>query len=145
MRSRIATLGLGLLLSSGAWALDYRSVTEAAVLYDAPSAKAKPLYVIAAGTPVEAVVVLDTWVKVRDMKGDLTWIDRRLLDNRRTLQIRNAVAQIRAAPEDGASVVFSAEPDVLLDYLEPAATGWIKVRHRSGQEGFVKTSQVWGG
>lgn len=144
LRTAIATVA-GIALPAGAaHALDYRSVAETAVLFDAPSAKAKPLYVIAAGTPVEAVVALDTWVKVRDMKGDLVWIERRLLSERRMLQVRNAVAQVRANPEENASVVFSAEPDVLLELIEPAGTGWVKVRHRSGQEGFVKTAQVWG-
>lgn len=140
---RGAALGL-LLLTSAAQALDYRSVAEAAVLFDAPSQKAKPLFAIAAGTPVEAVVTLDTWVKVRDMKGDLTWIERRLLSERRMVQVRGGMAQIRANPDEAAPLVFSAEADVLLEFVEPAAAGWVKVRHRGGQEGFVKAAQVWG-
>jgi hypothetical protein len=27
---------------------------------------------------------------------------------------------------------------------EPAAGGWIKVRHRDGLTGYVKNSEVWG-
>lgn len=125
-------------------ALDYRSVGEAAVLYDAPSQKAKPLFVIAAGTPVEAIVTLDVWVKVRDAKGDLAWIERRQLADRRTLQVRAERAQVRAAAEENAALVFEAEQDVLLDYAEPGPAGWVKVRHRDGQEGYVKVGQVWG-
>ena len=60
-------LAAALLLFAGAagdvLALDYRSVNEAAVLFDAPSQKAKPLFVIAAGTPVEVVVSIDAWVR----------------------------------------------------------------------------------
>jgi SH3-like domain-containing protein len=138
-------LAFALLLAAGAAAaLDYRSVAEVAVLYDAPSQKAKPLFVIAAGTPVEAVVTLDAWVKVRDMGGDLAWIERRQLAEQRTLQVRAERAQVRAAAEESASVVFSAEPNVLLELLEPGPAGWLKVRHRDGQQGFVKTAQVWG-
>lgn len=143
---RKAALGL-CLLAGAAQALDYRSVAEAALLYDAPSQKAKPLFVIAAGTPVEAVVALDTWVKVRDMKGDLAWIERRQLAERRMLQVRGERAQVRAGAEEAAAVVFAVEPDVLLEMIEPAsatAGGWVKVRHRDGQEGFVKAAQVWG-
>ena len=44
--------------SGGAWALEFGSVAEPAVLYDAPSQKAKPLFVIARQTPVEIVVSL---------------------------------------------------------------------------------------
>ena len=133
--------------AGSASALDYRSISEAAVLYDAPSQKARPLFVIAPGTPVEAVVTLDAWVKIRDSKGDLAWIERRQLTEKRTVQVRGERAQIRAAADDASAPVFSAEPDVLLELVEsavPAASGWLQVRHRDGQQGFVKTTQVWG-
>jgi SH3-like domain-containing protein len=137
-----------LLLSGAAAALDYRSVAETTVLYDAPSQKAKPLFVIAAGTPVEAIVTLDTWVKVRDRQGDLAWIERRLLTaEKRMLQVRTETAQIRIQANDSADVAFEAAPDVLLELLEPGndtPVGWLKVRHRDGQQGFVKVGQVWG-
>lgn len=138
------TLALALWLPGLAFALDFRSVNDAAVLYDAPSQKAKPLYVVAAGTPVEAIVTLDAWVKVRDMKGELAWIERRQLADHRTVQVRGETAQVHAEPSESAAVVFAAEPDVLLDFVAVAETGWIKVRHRGGQQGFVKTSRVWG-
>ena len=134
-----------LLLMSGATsALDYRSVSETAVLYDAPSQKAKPVFAIAAGTPVEMVVTLAAWVKVRDAKGDLAWIEQRQLAEQRTVQVRTERAQVRANAEDAAALIFEAEPDVLLEIIEPAPAGWAKVRHRDGQQGFVKASQVWG-
>ncbi len=145
MRPCASFLALLTALCAGmAHALDYRSVAETAVLYDAPSQKARPLFVIAAGTPVEAVVTLDTWVKVRDMKGDLAWIERRLLADRRMLQVRAERAQIRAGASDEAALVFEAEPDVLLEFVEPAPAGWLKVRHRDGPQGYVKVAQVWG-
>lgn len=148
MRGRAPLGAMLLALAAGsALALDYRSTGEAAVLYDAPSQKATPLFAIAAGTPVETVVTLDTWVKVRDMKGDLAWIERRLLADKRMLQVRAERAQIRAAAEEQAALVFEAEADVLLELVEPASAtsaGWVKVRHRDGQQGFVKAAQVWG-
>ncbi|MDI6749857.1 MAG: SH3 domain-containing protein [Rhodocyclaceae bacterium] len=142
-RQALALLALaGITLPAGA--LDYRSITEAAVLFDAPSQKAKPLYVIAAGTPVEVVVSLDAWSKVRDMKGDLAWIERRQLSDRRMLQVRTGGAQVRSEASDSARLVFEAESDVLLEYLDAGPPGWVKVRHRDGETGFVKASQVWG-
>ncbi|MBS3936037.1 MAG: hypothetical protein KGZ43_07675 [Sulfuritalea sp.] len=136
---------VALLLSAGAaHAIDYRSVGEAAVLYDAPSQKARPLFVIAPGTPVEAVVSLDVWVKVRDMQGDMAWIERRQLADRRMLQVRAGGAQIRAEASDAAALVFQAEPDVVIELVESAPPGWARVRHRDGQQGYVKVGQVWG-
>lgn len=141
---RLTLFALSLLFSSVATALDYRSVSETTILYDAPSQKAKPLFAIAAGTPVEMVVTLAAWVKVRDAKGDLAWIEQRQLAEQRTVQVRSERAQVRANAEDSSALLYEAEPDVLLELVEPTPAGWAKVRHRDGKEGFVKAAQVWG-
>ncbi len=133
-----------LLAAPGALALDYRSLAEAASAYDAPSAKAKPLFVVLAGTPVELVVALEGWSKVRDSKGDLIWIEKKYLAEKRTVIVRAERAQVRAAADDKAALVFEAERDVVLDLIEAAPGGWVKVRHRDGQAGFLKVPQVWG-
>lgn len=125
---------------------EFRSVNEnAAVLYDAPSVKARKLYVVSRGYPVEVVVVVEGWSKVRDANGELTWIESKHLAARRTVMVRVALAQIREGADDSASVVFQAQQNVVLDLLEVASGGWLRVRHRDGQAGFVKVAQVWGG
>jgi SH3-like domain-containing protein len=143
MKRALALLLAGF-AAPGAWALDYLSVAEAAALYDAPSQKARPLFAIAAGTPVEAVVSLDAWVKVRDAKGDLAWIEKRNLSQKRTVIVRADRAQVRAQADDKAPLAFEAEKDVVLEWVEAGPLGWARVRHRDGQGGFVKASQVWG-
>jgi SH3-like domain-containing protein len=143
-RLRAALLILGMMAALPAAALDYRSVAEPALLYDAPSQQGRPLFAIARGTPVETVVVLDAWVKVRDAKGDLTWIEKRLLSEKRMLIVKAERAQVRAQPEDPAPLVFEAERDVLVEYVELGPTGWVKVQHRGGQQGYVRIIQVWG-
>ncbi len=130
--------------ASPAAALDYRSVSEAAPLYDAPSAKSKALFVVLAGTPVELVVSLEGWSKVRDSKGDLAWIEKGHLTERRTVIVRVERAQVRAAADDKAALVFEAERDVVLELSEAAPGGWVKVKHRDGSGGFLKATQVWG-
>lgn len=130
--------------ASPAWALDYRSVVEAAPAYDAPSAKSKPLFVMLAGTPVELVVSLEGWSKVRDSRGDLTWIEKKHLVEKRNVIVRQDRAQVRAAAEEKSALVFEAERDVVLELIEAVPGGWIKVRHRDGQSGFLKAAQVWG-
>jgi SH3-like domain-containing protein len=134
-------------LALSAWpvfALDYRTVTEATAMYDAPSAKASPLFVVRPGTPVELVVSLEGWSKVRDSKGDLVWIEKKHLTDKRNVIVRSDRAQVRVAAEDKAALVFEAERDVVLELVEAVPGGWVKVRHRDGQSGFVKVPQVWG-
>jgi SH3-like domain-containing protein len=130
--------------ASSAFSLDYRTVTEATAMYDAPSAKASPLFVVRPGTPVELVVSLEGWSKVRDSKGDLVWIEKKHLAEKRNVIVRSDRAQIRVAAEDKAALVFEAERDVVLELVEAFPGGWVKVRHRDGQAGFVKAPQVWG-
>lgn len=127
-------------------ATEYRAVgSEPAILYDAPSLQARPLYVASPGYPLEVVVALERWLKVRDVAGDLAWVERRVLADRPTVIVTAARAVVRRQPDPGAPVVFEAEKGVLLERLEGAVPGWVPVRHRDGQSGFVPVGQVWGG
>lgn len=147
--ARLPRFLLGVVLAAGlaapAVALEFRAVSEnAAILYDAPSSKAKKLYVVNRGYPVEIVVLVEGWVKIRDANGDLTWIESKYLTDKRTVMIRTPVAQVRQSADDNAPVVFQAQQSVILDLVEVSGGGWLRVRHRDGQSGFVKVSQVWG-
>jgi SH3-like domain-containing protein len=125
-------------------AADYRSVADnAAVLYDAPSVKSKKLYIVNQGYPLELVVVVEGWSKVRDASGDLSWIESKALTDKRTVLVKTPLAQVRGAADDNSPVVFEAQQNVLLDVVE-AAGAWLRVRHRDGQTGFVRVTQVWG-
>ncbi len=126
-------------------AADFRSIAEnAAVLYDAPSARAKKLYVIGRGYPVEVIVVVEGWIKIRDASGELAWVEAKNLSERRTLMVKTPLADIRQAADDHAPLVFQAEQSVLLELVELTGTGWARVTHRDGQSGYVKLGQVWG-
>ena len=132
--------------TASAAGLEFRSVAEnAAVLYDAPSAKSKKLYVVNRGYPLEVVVIVEGWSKVRDASGELTWIENKHLTERRTVMVKVPLAQVRDRADDAAPVAFQAQQDVIFELLEVASGGWLHVRHRDGQAGFIKVSQVWGG
>ncbi|HNC51061.1 MAG TPA: SH3 domain-containing protein [Accumulibacter sp.] len=139
---------LALLLAGGislpSLAIEYRSVNVATVLYDAPSLKGNKLFVIKRGTPVELVVNLEGWSKVRDADGGLAWIESKALINRRSVIVTAGRATVRQGADEAASVVFEAEKNVSLEYIETAPGGWVKVRHRDGQVGFVRANQIWG-
>jgi SH3-like domain-containing protein len=136
--------GLGAPVMSAASAAEFRSVSEAGVLYDAPSAKGKRLFVIRRYTPVEVVVNLEGWSKVRDADGGLAWIERKNLVEKRTVQVTADRAEVRAEADAAAALVFSAEKKVALELISVGPAGWAKVRHRDGQEGFIRANQVWG-
>lgn len=146
MMRRTLLLALSMLLPAmPALAADYRSVSDAAaVLYDAPSQKAKKLYLIRAQTPVELVVKLDRWIKVRDAEGSLAWIEASQLAERRTVIVTANTAELRQADQDSSVVLLQLAKWVVLDFIAPAAPGWVKVKHADGATGFVRSTQIWG-
>jgi SH3-like domain-containing protein len=126
-------------------AFEFRSVAEnAAVLYDAPSAKSKRLYVVNRGYPLEVVVLVEGWSKVRDVNGELTWIENKHLAEKRTVVVKVPLGQVRERADESASIVLQAQRDVILELLEVASGGWLHVRHRDGQAGYIRITQVWG-
>jgi SH3-like domain-containing protein len=143
MRAAAALLaGLAALSASAA---EYRSLGErAAVLYDAPSLKADRIFVASRGYPFEVLVKLDQWTKVRDAGGEVAWVENKSLGERRNAVVSVPVADIRALPDAGSAIVFEAYKQVLLEVIESPAGGWVKVRHRDGQEGFARIAHLWG-
>ncbi|WP_395822466.1 SH3 domain-containing protein [Collimonas sp.] len=143
--SLLLSLGSLLALANSAHALDFKAVGAAPViLCDAPSEKGRRVAVAPRGMPVEVVLTYGEWTKVRDASGDLSWLQSKGLVAKRNLQVNVANAKIRANPDDTAPVVFTADKGVLLELVDPVASGWAKVRHRDGQSGYVKASEVWG-
>lgn len=126
-------------------AAEFRTVGDKpAVLYDAPSVKADRLFVASRSYPFEVLVKLDLWTKVRDVNGEVAWIENRALGERRTVLVTVALADVRMAAGPQAPLAFEAYKHVLLEVLEAPAEGWVKVRHRDGQAGFIRAAHVWG-
>jgi SH3 domain protein len=132
--------------ASPAYAVEYVSVSESkAILYDAPSIKAKKLFVVNRYMPFEQVVTLDDWVKVRDRSGGLYWVEKRVLSDKRYVFALLPLVDVRTAPDFDSPRLFQVRQQVALERLESTGTGWIKVRHQDGNVGYVRSVEVWGG
>ena len=124
---------------------EFRSIGEnGTVMYDAPSIRAKKMFVASRFYPVEIMVNIDQWARVRDMAGDLAWVEKKALAELRTVVVTVPAAEIRDKPADNASVVFRAQQGVALEFAEANGAGWARVKHRDGQTGYVRINQVWG-
>lgn len=142
----LSALLLGSALASPAYALDFKSVGAApAILYDAPSEKGRRVSIAPRGMPVEVVLTYGDWSKVRDATGALSWVMSKSLAAKRNVVVSVANAKIHASADEASATVFSADKNVLLELSDTAgASGWLKVKHRDGQSGYVKASEVWG-
>ena len=139
----LTLLSLGFSISANA--LEFRSVAAAkAILYDAPSLEAKKLYILNAGYPVEIIVDLSDWLKVRDQLGGLSWIENKHLSTKRTVLVIEKT-DIKATENVGSTLLATVEKDVTLELMSPLMNnGWVKVKHRDGMMGFVQASALWG-
>ncbi|QOL51016.1 SH3 domain-containing protein [Massilia litorea] len=143
--SRSFSTVLLMLACAQACAADFRSVGAASVvLYDAPSAKSGKRYVAPQGMPVEIVARYGDWVKVRDVDGEFAWTESRGLSARRNVVVKVPFAKVRAAPDDNAAVLMTADKGVLLELVDPQANDWVRVRHQDGIAGFVRAFEIWG-
>jgi SH3-like domain-containing protein len=128
-----------------AHAVEFKSVGAApAILYDAPTIRGKKVFIAPRNMPLEVVFTYGEWSKVRDVMGDLSWVESKQLTAKRTVVVNTLNAKIHAAADEASPVVFTTDKGVVLDISEPVASGWVKVKHSDGQSGFIKITDVWG-
>lgn len=123
----------------------FRSVARAeTVLFDAPSDKARKVFIAPAGMPVEVISVLRDWVKFRDVQGDLSWVNRDLLSDRRMV-ITRAPDTLRREPRAEGEPLLDVAADVLFELVDDKPTGeFARVRDAGGDVGFLPVASVWG-
>ena len=142
----LAASALG--LTAGMAHADFRQTSaDATIAFEGPSAKATKQYLYSRGTPVEVVVQIEGWLKVRDAQGALAWVEKKALTDRTNVQIKSPTADALAAPDAASPILFRAENGVLLTLVTPQppnAGAWAQVRHRDGQVGFVRVDALFG-
>lgn len=145
MNARLILTGLLLVLAVPASALEFRSTARAALLYDSPSIAGTKVSIAGSGLPLEIIVDLQVWAKVRDHSGRLAWIEKSALGTAKTVMIKAESSIIRQRPRPDAEVVFRAARGVLLELTGPIDSfGWLPVRHANGKTGWLPAHEAWG-
>ena len=144
--SKIALIFALMQMPLTASALDFRSVAvPKAILYDAPSVSAKKVLLLSQSYPVEVVVNLGDWLKVRDAQGAIHWVEAKQLSTKRSVMVIKSQVEMRAKPDAAADLVATIDKDVVLELVEAKANqGWLKVKHRDGATGYILVSSTWG-
>ena len=144
-KSLVVSLILALLPLS-AVALEYRSVAvPKAILYDAPSSSAKKTLLLSQYYPVEIIVNLGDWIKVRDAQGGISWVEAKQLSSKRTVMVNINHAEIRQSAQASSALMATLEKAVVLEVVDlKLNNGWLKVKHRDGIVGYILISSTWG-
>ena len=87
---------------------------------------------------------VDGWAKVRDSSGSLAWVEKKVLSQHRYVIVTVPLADIYQSADTNSTLVFQAEENIVMEWLDSDVKGWVKVRHSDGQTGYVKINQVWG-
>jgi SH3 domain protein len=147
-KSRISSVVVSLCLAlagGAALASDFRTIgANGTIFYDSPSPRANKLFVSTANYPVEIISTEGAWVRVRDFAGDLAWVERKALSDRRAAMVVVPTVNVRVQPDDRSESAFQAVQGVVLDVVDTNSPGWVRVRHRDGSTGFVRLREVWG-
>lgn len=135
--------------ANSAFAVEFKNIgTEPVIMYDAPSTRGQKLYVAPRGMPVEVVISYGAWSKVRDVAGDLSWVEAKQLTDRKNILVRILNAKIHASADASSPVLFSADKGVMLEFVDSSTPGWVKVQYSDGITGgitgYVKSGDVWG-
>ncbi|WP_159674309.1 SH3 domain-containing protein [Andreprevotia sp. IGB-42] len=132
------------LIAGASHALEFRSAARhGVVLYQAPQDSAKKLFVVSRGTPLELLSEDGTWLRVRDRDGTLAWLKKTDASNKRFVAVLKATS-VYQKPDAGSAVAFKAGKDLLLELVENARNGWLKIKHRDGQTGYIRIEEAWG-
>lgn len=125
--------------------IDFFSIANnAVIMYDAPSTKSGKLFVASANLPVEAVVNVEGWSKVRDSSGSLAWVEQKALSKQRFVIVIVPLADIHQSANENSEIIFQAQENVVMEWIDSDIPGWMRVRHRDGQAGYIRSNQVWG-
>jgi SH3-like domain-containing protein len=141
---KVFTACLLAVLATPAWSLDFASTAQPALMLDAPSETGTPLAIIPARYPLEVLVRTSDWLKVREAGGRIGWVAAARLGSKHYVIANRPVVSLYSQPRDDAPMVIQVAHDVLLGLDPGAPPGWLKVRHDSGRQGYVKVGDVWG-
>ena len=95
------------------------------------------------GLPLVVVAEMDIWRKVRDHKGEESWLRTQALTGTRMVMSLDQISLYQKA-DNQSRLVGSAEPEVIFRLLECNDQGWCKVKAQSGLKGWTAQKNLWG-
>mgnify|MGYP001195087119 FL=1 len=126
---------------------DFISVkAKQAVLFEGPSNTTDKMFIVTEGYPLEVLVSLKDWKKVKDHNGKITWIESKHTHNERTVLILKDDAVIFNQANDKSHKLANVDKFVVLKLNSPMLVGnWAEVKTQiEGLIGFINSKEVWG-
>lgn len=116
---------------------------DGVMLRSGASARAKALWSVDQGYPLEVLGRKGAWLRVRDFENDRGWVLSSRTSRRAHMVSKTAALSVRAAPAPRARIVARAGYGDVLRTLDRRGD-WVKVRTARGAVGWVSRRLVWG-
>ena len=145
--SQLFSVFFVLIFFNGLVFADFISVkTKKALLYEGPSASTKKLYIVTEGYPLEIMVNLKDWKKVKDHTGNSSWIQSNFVDKNRTVMTIKGNVNLYHKASLQSSKLGQISEFVILNLNSTLVTdGWVNVQSQlEGLTGYVRIDKVWG-
>ena len=119
---------------------------DQAYLHEAPSSSTKKSFIVTKGYPLEVIVSLKEWKKVKDHEGLINWIKTSDLSSKRTVLNLKGDNPIYLEPSSASPILAKVNENVTLELLDAKKIDdWVKVYSKVGDiEGFIKATNLWG-
>ena len=126
---------------------DFISVkVKQAVLFEGPSKTTEKMFIVTEGYPLEVLVSLKDWKKVKDHNGKISWIESKNTHNERTVLILKDDAVIFNQANEKSHKLANVDKFVVLKLNSSMLVGnWAHVKTQiEGLVGFINSREVWG-
>ena len=126
---------------------DFISVkVKQAILFEGPSKTTEKMYIVTEGYPLEVLVSLKDWKKVKDHNGKISWIESKHTHIERTVLITKDDAVIFNQANDKSHKLANVDKFVVLKLNSSMLVGnWAQVKTQiEGLIGFINSKEVWG-
>jgi len=126
---------------------DFISVkSKQAILFEGPSSTTEKIFIVTEGYPLEVLVSLKDWKKVKDHNGKISWIESKHTQNERTVLILKDDAVIFNQANDKSHKLANVDKFVVLKLNSSMFVGdWAQVKTQiEGLIGFINSREVWG-
>ena len=138
---------LSLFLIQPVFSADFVSIsTKKAILYEGPSDATDKEYIITEGYPLQVMVRLKDWLKVKDHEGKISWINVSDTAKQRMVMTLKKNVNLFYKPTINSVHLATVDEFVTLKLLSSYdSNGWIEVKTLTGYiEGYVRKEDVWG-
>ena len=126
---------------------EFMSVSaKQSAMHEAPSDSTKKIFIATEGYPVDVLVSLKEWKKIKDHEGKVSWIKAEDLSKKRTVLANSDEIFFYQQPSISSNILAKVSKNVVLDLLDDSVPqGWIKVYSKAANlEGYVESTSFWG-